>query len=134
MAIFNKKKSSDTADNIAEKEDVKKEGKSTEVKAGAEVSVQNVPMSLLGPRISEKASHLVAQNKYIFNVRKNSNKVEIKKAVERAYKVKVIQVNIVNTQGKSKHSGKISGRTSGFKKAIVTLRKGDKIAGMTDIT
>lgn len=134
MAIFSKKKSSDLADNTPEKEGVKKEENTSEAKANAEVSVQNVPMFLLGPRISEKASHSAAQNKYVFNVKKNSNKVEIKKAVERVYKVKVIQVNIVNTQGKNKQSGRISGKTSGFKKAIVTLRKGDKIAGMTDIT
>lgn len=134
MAIFSKKKSSDSAGVSVQKEDVKKEEKTAEVKGETEVSVQNVPMSLLGPRISEKASHLVTQNKYVFNVKKSGNKVEIKKAVERAYKVKVVQVNIVNTQGKNKRSGKISGRTSGFKKAIVTLRKGDKIAGMTDIT
>ena len=61
-----------------------------------------------------------------------SNKVEVKKAVEAAYKVKVTQVNIITNQGKSRNFGRTSGMTSGFKKAIVTLRKGDKIEGMTE--
>ncbi len=96
-------------------------------------AVVKMPQILLQPRISEKAGHLTSLNKYVFNVLKAANKVEIKKAVERMYKVKVLRVNVVNTQGKTKASGRVSGRTSNFRKAIVTLKKGDKIEGVSDI-
>lgn len=133
MAIFSKKSSPSNDGLVTAKEEIDKiEEKITEDKKRSEVEAQNVPMFLLGARISEKANHLIAKNKYVFNVKKGSNKVEIKKAVERTYKVKVIQVNIVNNQGKNRRYGNISGRTSGFKKAIITLKKGDKIEGMTD--
>jgi large subunit ribosomal protein L23 len=96
-------------------------------KTSVAASGVKVPAILVAPRISEKASHLATQNKYVFNVAKNANKVEIKKAVESAYKVKVLQVNILNTEGKHRNYGRTSGRMSDFKKAIVTLRQGDKI-------
>ena len=91
-----------------------------------------VPSILIQPRISEKSGKLAAMNKYVFKVKTGANKVEVKKAVESAYKVRVIQVNIVNNHGKARTFGSTSGRTSGFKKAIVTLKKGDTIEGMTD--
>lgn len=83
--------------------------------------------TLVQPRISEKASRLATMGKYVFNVKRKANKIEVKKAIESHYKVKVIQVNMINTEGKSRTYGKASGRMSDFKKAIVTLRKGDKI-------
>ena len=76
---------------------------------------------------------MVSMNKYTFKVLKATNKVEVKKAVESFYKVKVIQVNMVNNQGKARTFGRTSGRTQAFKKAIVTLKKGDKIEGLTDV-
>jgi len=95
--------------------------------------VVKMPQILLQPRISEKAGHLTSLNKYVFNVLKKANKVEIKKAVERMYKVRVVRVNVVNNQGKTKTSGRRTGRTSDFRKAIVTLKKGDKIEGVSEI-
>lgn len=115
MALFNKQEEIKKTETSGSKADLK------------------MPQILLQPRISEKASRLTAQNKYVFNVLKKANKVEIKKAVERMYKVKVVNVNIVNNRGKTKTSGRIVGRTSGFKKAVVTLKKGDKIEGVTEI-
>ena len=100
--------------------------------AGSSASV-TIPSVLVQPRISEKSGHLAAMNKYVFIVKKGANKVEVKKAVESFYKVKVVQVNVVNNQSKAKNFGKTPGRTSAFKKAIVTLKKGDKIAGLTDV-
>lgn len=87
---------------------------------------------IVQPRISEKANHLVSANKYIFDVLNSANKIEVKKAVENAYKVKVTQVNMIKVKGKNRNYGRISGRTSDFKKAIVTLKKGDKIEGATE--
>lgn len=88
---------------------------------------------LVKPRISEKAGALGARGKYVFVVHRSANKVEIKKAIERTYKVKVTQVNVLNTSGKRRSYGRTAGRTSPFKKAIVTLKEGDKIAGLTDV-
>lgn len=93
---------------------------------------KSVPMVLLGSRLSEKSARLIQTGKYVFNVTKNANKVEIKKAVERAYKVNVVQVNILNTKGKVKNFGRIAGKTAGFKKAVVTLKQGQKIEGATE--
>jgi len=109
---------------------IKTENKNAE--ASKDVVV-NMPQILLQPRISEKAGHLTSLNKYVFNVLKKSNKVEIKKAVERMYKVKVVRVNVINNQGKTKTSGRRAGRTSDFRKAIVTLKPGDKIEGVSEI-
>ena len=92
----------------------------------------NIPSILLQPRVSEKAGKMTEMNKYVFVVAKSSNKVEVKKAVEAAYKVKVTQVNMITNKGKNRTFGQTKGRTSDFKKAIVTLKQGDKIEGMTE--
>ncbi|MCQ2299211.1 MAG: 50S ribosomal protein L23 [Bacteroidales bacterium] len=73
----------------------------------------------------------VAHNRYGFIVDKRANKIEIKKAVEEFYNVKVIDVNTMNYSGKNKSrytkAGFLTGRTNAFKKAIVTLAEGDMI-------
>ncbi len=84
-----------------------------------------LPMLIL-PRLSEKASAQVRLNKYVFKVGLNANKIEIRKAIEKSYGVKVAAVNIVRMEGKSRRYGKFQGKTSGFKKAIVTLTKDSK--------
>ena len=72
-----------------------------------------------------------AHNRYGFIVDKRANKIEIKKAVENFYNVKVVDVNTMNYSGKAKSrytkAGFISGRTNAYKKAIVTLAEGDAI-------
>lgn len=83
---------------------------------------------IIQPRISEKATRLNSQDKYVFMVTNKANKIEVKKAIETSYKVRVLRVNIVKMQGKARNFKNMAGRTSDFKKAIVTLRKGDKIA------
>lgn len=125
MAFFGKK---------TEKEEEKKEDKASDtVVAPSQDFSLSLPLNLVQPRVSEKAGALAKLNKYVFVVKRRANKVEVKKAVEAKYKVKVLRVNMINTKGKMKSFGRTSGRTSDFKKAIVTLREGDKIAGMTDI-
>ena len=76
---------------------------------------------------TEKGTLLEPERKYIFHVAKNSNKVEIKKAVEEIYKVKVQDVNTSVVQGKLKRVRQAEGSTTPWKKAIVTLREGQKI-------
>jgi large subunit ribosomal protein L23 len=66
-------------------------------------------------------------NKYLFWVDKNANKIEIRKAVEGIYKVTVNNVNTLKVKGKPKRVRYTMGKTSDWKKAIVTLKEGDKI-------
>ena len=123
MALFSKKPEEKSDAQYAVTSDAPKSGN---------VPIVKIPSVLVQPRISEKAGAMARMNKYVFKVGRGANKVEVKKAVELFYKVKVLQVNIVNNQGKLRNFGRTKGRTQGFKKAIVTLRKGDKIEGLTD--
>jgi large subunit ribosomal protein L23 len=103
------------------------EDKKTTAKAGnAKPLAADLRSVLVKPRISEKAVKSSESGKYIFEVSKKANKISVKKAVEHSYHVSVVQVNMINTDGKHR-SGKTPGKMSDFKKAIVTLKKGDKI-------
>ena len=89
--------------------------------------------SIRRPIITEKATILSEQNKTVFQVHKNANKVSIKKNIEKIFKVNVIKVNIINTKPKIKiKQGKMSTK-SGYKKAIITLKKGQSIDLTTGI-
>lgn len=79
------------------------------------------------PLVTEKNTMLQAQNKYAFEVAKEANKPQIKQAVEKSFKVKVITVNVTKVSGKARRVGRRIVQTSPWKKAIVTLRSGDKI-------
>lgn len=79
------------------------------------------------PRVTEKSVGLAGLDKYVFVVDGKANKPETKKVIEAIYGVKVKDVNIVNVKGKPKRLGRSMGRTSNFKKAVVTLKKGHKI-------
>jgi len=79
------------------------------------------------PWVTEKAVASSGMGKYVFVVDKKTNKSEIKKAVELIYGVKVEKVNTTNIKGKAKRLGRSMGKTSGLKKAIVALKKGQKI-------
>ena len=79
------------------------------------------------PLITEKNAALQAVGKYAFEVDKRANKMQIKEAVETAFKVTVLGVNLMNMPGKSKRMGKGIIITPNWKKAIVTLKSGDKI-------
>ena len=84
-----------------------------------------------GPIITEK-SHLQKAdgNKVSFRVDSSANKIEIRKAIEALFKVKVLEVNTISVMGKSKRLGRTEGKRSDWKKAIVTLAPGDKIPGL----
>jgi large subunit ribosomal protein L23 len=84
-----------------------------------------------GPIITEK-THMLKDmaNKVTFRVDVKANKIEIRKAIEELFKVKVLAVNTVNMKGKKKTMGRTEGARSDWKKAIVTLAPGDKIPGM----
>ena len=76
---------------------------------------------------TEKGADMMPFNKYLFWVDKSSNKIEIRKAIEDIYKVKVSGVNTIMMRGKSKRVRYAVGRTPDWKKAIVTLKEGQKI-------
>ncbi len=82
---------------------------------------------LSSPRVSEKASILTSKGTYVFNVPVSTGKVEIRKAVEKQYKVTVLRVNTIRGEGKVVHRGRIAGRRPRWKKALVTLKKGQTI-------
>ena len=83
--------------------------------------------SIQSPVITEKATGLSDQNKVIFKVHKDASKSSIKKNIEKIFKVKVIKVNTINKKPKRKMvRGKI-GIKKGFKKAVITLKKGQSI-------
>jgi large subunit ribosomal protein L23 len=82
---------------------------------------------LVRPIITEKNTLLLEQNKYTFEVASKANKVQIKEAVERAFKVKVAAVNVCNMPGKMRRVGRSRGYTSPWRKAVVTLERGHKI-------
>lgn len=81
------------------------------------------------PVISEKSFSQADEGKYVFWITTETNKIQVKEAVEKAFKVSVTAVNIINLKGKVKSSGKRRGQGSrkDRKKAIVTLKKGQEI-------
>ena len=76
---------------------------------------------------TEKSTLLLPDNKYLFWVDKKSNKVQIKKAVEEIYKVKVDNVNTLMQRGKLRRVRFVQGKSPDWKKALVTLKQGSKI-------
>lgn len=80
------------------------------------------------PVITEQSLTLVeSENKYTFKVDKKANKIDIKKAIEEIYNVKVLQVNTTVVKPKAKRMGRYDGFTVGYKKAIVKLAENNKI-------
>ncbi len=82
---------------------------------------------IIRPIITEKSSSLMAMNKYTFEVHKTANKIQIAKAVEEVFNVKVAGVNTINVKGKTKRRGRTVGKTNSYKKAIVKLAAGETI-------
>lgn len=81
-----------------------------------------------GPLLTEKGTLLKERdNKVLFKVAKSANKIEIKKAVEEILKVKVDCVTTMNYKGKKKRQGKFQGKRPDWKKAVVTLKEGEKL-------
>ena len=83
--------------------------------------------TIISPNITEKSSLLSEQNKVVFKVNKSTSKKMIKNSIEKIFKVNVVKINTINLKGKTKL---IRGRKSfklGYKKAVVTLKKGQSI-------
>ena len=76
---------------------------------------------IIAPVVPEKSNDELQQGKYTFKVNKKATKVEIAKAIEKLFEVKVLKVNTMNVSGKGKRMGRYVGKTSDWKKAIVTI-------------
>ena len=93
----------------------------------------NLLDTIVSPAVTEKATSLSELNKMVFKVHKGASKKSIKKSIEKIFKVNVIKINTINLRGKNKLvKGKKSSRP-GYKKAIVTLKKGQSIDLATGI-
>ena len=83
---------------------------------------------VIAPHVSEKAARIATEgNQYVFRVRRDASKPEIRAAVEFLFEVKVDTVNVVNQPGKAKRFGRSLGRRSDWKKAYVRLQEGQQI-------
>ena len=82
---------------------------------------------IIRPVISEHSIELMDENKYTFIVDKKANKSEIKKAIEEIFNDSVIRISTLKVRGKKRRMGRFEGKTPEKKKAIVTLKSGDKI-------
>ena len=88
---------------------------------------------IVAPHITEKSTNLSEQNKIIFKVPQKANKNNLKKNIEKIFKVNVTKINIINKQNRTKITRGKKVKVSGFKKAIITLKKGQSIDLTTGI-
>ena len=88
---------------------------------------------ILSPMVTEKSTNLSEQNKVVFKVPKKANKVNLKKNIEKIFKVNVTKINIINKQSRKKIARGKKVKVAGYKKAIITLKKGQSIDLTTGI-
>ena len=89
--------------------------------------------SIISPNVTEKSTFLSEYNKVVFKVQKNASKNSIKKSIEKIFKVNVIKINTINLKGKTKLVRNKKTFKPGYKKAIITLKKGQSIDLATGI-
>jgi len=88
---------------------------------------------ILSPLLTEKSTNLSGENKIVFRVRKSANKKNLKNNIEKIFNVNVTKINIINKQNRTKFTRGRKVKVSGFKKAIITLKKGQSIDLTTGI-
>ena len=88
---------------------------------------------IISPIVTEKSTSLSEQNKIVFKVPNKTNKKILKKAIEKIFKINVTKINIINKKPREKSSRNRKVKISGYKKAIVTLKKGQSIDLTTGI-
>ncbi|MDD4000161.1 MAG: 50S ribosomal protein L23 [Bacilli bacterium] len=89
--------------------------------------MKNAHEMIIRPLITEKATKLVDEGKYTFEVMPGINKIEVKRAIEEVFDVNVVSVNIIKVRKKERRVGKYSGFRPAVRKAIVTLQKGQTL-------
>ena len=115
MAFFSRKKSN---------KEIKSGNAVSQIAGGVKSDASGI---IIAPRITEKAMRISSHGAYMFRVAAHATKIEIRKSVERMYGVHVEQVQVINVGGKHITVGRHRGRTSDWRKAIVTLKKGQTI-------
>ena len=93
----------------------------------------NLYDSILNPLVTEKSTNLSEMNKVVFKVNRSANKRSVKKSIEKIFKVNVVKVNIINKQRRFKTVRGKKVKVQGYKKAIITLKKGQNIDLTTGI-
>jgi len=93
----------------------------------------NLYDSIISPLVTEKSTNLSEMNKVVFKVNSLANKKSIKKSIEKIFKVNVIKINIINKQRRIKITRGKKVKVQGYKKAIITLKKGQNIDLTTGI-
>jgi len=88
---------------------------------------------ILSPMVTEKSTNLSELNKIVFKVPAGANKINLKKNIEKIFKVNVTKINIINKQNRTKLTKGKKVKVSGYKKAIITLKKGQSIDLTTGI-
>ena len=88
---------------------------------------------IISPIVTEKSTNLSESNKIVFKVPNSSNKINLKKTIEKIFKVNVIKINIINKQSRKKITRGKKVKVKGYKKAIITLKKGQTIDLTTGI-
>ena len=88
---------------------------------------------IIAPVVTEKSTNLSEHNKIVFKVPSSANKINLKKNIEKIFKVNVTKINIINKQNRTKTTRGRKVKVSGFKKAIITLKKGQSIDLTTGI-
>ena len=88
---------------------------------------------ILSPLVTEKSTNLSEQNKIVFKVPSGANKINLKKNIEKIFKVNVTKINIINKQNRKKVTRGKKIKVPGYKKAIITLKKGQSIDLTTGI-
>ena len=88
---------------------------------------------ILSPLLTEKSTNLSGENKIVFKVRRSTNKKNLKNNIEKIFKVNVTKINNINKQNRTKFTRGRKVKVSGFKKAIITLKKGQSIDLTTGI-
>ena len=88
---------------------------------------------IIAPHITEKTTNISEQNKIVFKVPYKANKKNLKKNIEKIFKVNVTKINIINKKSKTKITRGRKVKVAGFKKAIITLKKGQNIDLTTGI-
>lgn len=98
-----------------------------DLRPGSSRSARNITGVLRAPHTTEKTTDAAEENKYVFIVVPNANKIVVRQAVARRYGVVVESVRVLNMPPKERRRGAQTGWKQGFKKAIVSVKKGDKI-------
>ncbi len=124
------KKDNDNKDKTLSVKQVKDDSKVSDSKKQKNTTINKNKIAyrvLVRPLITEKATMLGTNSKYVFEVFKDANKIDIANAVEEVYGIRPISVNVVKMLGKRVRRGRTTGRRKDWKKAVVTLPKGKTI-------